>query len=137
MNKYFTKEQINRLQEASHYFYTAVYENYKRGTMSPLNNLVAEVYTEATGEKLNPNWSCNSCCLNNFKTAGRLYFDSVKYWQDQEPVAKAVENETEPALNINELESSVANSEPNNNAPKPAPKVNKGGRPKGSKNKKK
>lgn len=128
--KYFTKEQIERLKEASIHFYTAVHENFKRGTMAPLNNLVADIYFEATGEKLNPNWSCNTCCLNNFKTAGRLYFDSIRYWQDQEPAAKneTVETETEPALKTNELEKTVAN----NNTPKPKSK----GRPKGSKKKK-
>ena len=171
MDKYFTKEQLDRLQEASHYFYTAVYENFKRGTMAPLNNLVAEEYFKATGQNLNTNWNCNSCCLNNYKTAGRLYFDSIKHWENQDkptvkilaaveettnqeqntPLAivlddtqqvqevqgvnnsEAVVLETEPALNINELEKAVADPV-KNNTPKAKPK---GGRPKGSKNKKK
>ena len=105
--------------------------------MAPLNNLVAEEYFKATGQNLNTNWNCNSCCLNNYKTAGRLYFDSIKHWENQDkPTVKilaAVEEETEPALNINELEKAVADPV-KNNTPKAKPK---GGRPKGSKNKKK
>lgn len=122
MEKYFTKEQLKRLAVAEQNFYTAVKENYKRGTMQTINNLVADEYEKTTGEKLNRNWNCGACCLNNFKTVGRLYFESKEYWKEQEK--NIVQTETEPALKTKELEKTVAK----NNKPK-------GGRPKGSKNK--
>ena len=138
--KYFTEEQIARLKEAEYYFATSVRENFKRGTM--INNLVATVYEEATGERLNPNWTCANCCLNNYKTAGRLYFESIEHWKEVKEETEVtntqstglqltfdfepVEKETEPALKTNELEKPVSNTAPkNNNTPKP-----KRGRPK-------
>ena len=82
--KYFTKEQLKKLEVAEYHFATAVNSNYKRGTQRALNEMLADEYEKATGEKLNRNWSCANCCLNNFKVIGRLYFESKKYYEEQE-----------------------------------------------------
>lgn len=82
--KYFTKEQLKKLEVAEYHFATAVNSNYKRGTMRQMNEMLADEYEKATGEKLNRNWSCANCCLNNFKVIGRLYFESKKYYEEQE-----------------------------------------------------
>lgn len=93
--KYFTKEQLKKLEVAEYHFATAVNSNYKRGTQRALNEMLADEYEKATGEKLNRNWSCANCCLNNFKVIGRLYFESKKYYEEQqehEPSTKTVTN---------------------------------------------
>lgn len=82
--KYFTKEQLKKLEVAEYHFATAVNANYKRGTQRALNEMLADEYEKATGEKINRNWSCANCCLNNFKVIGRLYFESKKYYEEQE-----------------------------------------------------
>jgi len=79
--KYFTKEQLKKLEVAEYHFATAVNANYKRGTQRALNEMLADEYEKATGEKINRNWSCANCCLNNFKVIGRLYFESKKYYE--------------------------------------------------------
>lgn len=93
MEKYFTKEQIERLADAVEYFNTAVNANYKRASTVTLNDLVADIYLEATGKVLNRNWGCGTCVLNAYKEAGRLYYDSVKHYEEE----NAVQTETEPA----------------------------------------
>lgn len=82
--KYFTKEQLKKLEVAEYHFATAVNSNYKRGTMRQMNEMLADEYEKATGEKLNRNWSCANCCLNNFKVIGRLYFESKKHYEEQQ-----------------------------------------------------
>ena len=99
MEKYFTKEQIERLADAVEYFNTAVNANYKRASTVTLNNLVADIYLEATGKVLNRNWGCGTCVLNAYKEAGRLYYDSVKHYEEENAVEPngTVQTETEPA----------------------------------------
>ena len=92
--KYFTKEQLKKLEVAEYHFATAVNANYKRGTQRALNEMLADEYA--------------NCCLNNFKVIGRLYFESKKYYEEQEQEQQltfdfeganndAVLTETEPA----------------------------------------
>ena len=101
--KYFTKEQIEKLSVAESYFSTAVYANYKRGTMMSLNELIADIYEKTTGEKVSRNWTCANCCLNNYKMIGKLYFESKEKLE-------AVGKEPEPTVNNNELGEKAANS---------------------------
>lgn len=43
---------------------------------------LSSIYFEVTGFQL-LNWNCNSCRLNNWKKLGKLYFDSLKYYNKQ------------------------------------------------------
>ena len=93
--KYFTKEQLKKLEVAEYHFATAVNANYKRGTQRALNEMLADEYEKATGEKINRNWSCANCCLNNFKVIGRLYFESKKYYEEQKQEPSAPKGTTQ------------------------------------------
>ena len=87
MKNYFTKEQLERLSVAEHHFYTAVKENFKRGTMREMNEMLADIYEQATGEQLNRNWNCSHCCLNNFKRIGEWYFKSKEHLEQEQAEA--------------------------------------------------
>jgi hypothetical protein len=141
--KYFSREQIETLKPADIHFFSCVYEKWKRGTMMSLNDLVADTYEQTTGEKLPRNWNCASCSFNNYLTIGKLYYESIEHWKemdekngkqlefdfkDDEP--DEVQKETEPALNINELQDEVAETETNNAPEQPKKKP---GRPKKNK----
>lgn len=99
--KYFTKEQLKKLEVAEYHFATAVNANYKRGTQRALNEMLADEYEKATGEKINRNWSCANCCLNNFKVIGRLYFESKKYYEEQDMAARKFEEQQAQQLVFN------------------------------------
>ena len=123
--KYFTKEQLKKLEVAEYHFATAVNSNFKRGTMRQMNEMLADEYEKATGEKLNRNWSCANCCLNNFKVIGRLYFESKKHYEEEEQQAQqlvfnfdAVEPEPEPAPKNNAPEKTVTNQKKKAGRPK-------------------
>lgn len=90
--KYFSKEQINELKalDVIKHFDTAIDSNYKRGTTRDIIVRVADIYDEATGNKVTRNFNCGSCVLNLFKTAGKLYRESVLYHK-QEQMRKARE----------------------------------------------
>ena len=142
--KYFSREQIEILKPAEIHFYSCVYEQWKRGTVSTMNDLVADTYEQTTGEQLPRNWNCASCSFNNYLKVGKLYYESIEYWKnideqkegkqlefdfnDEEP--EKVEPEIEPTLIINELEPEVANTETNNTQEQPKKKP---GRPKKNK----
>lgn len=114
--KYFNEKQLNELRPYEHHFYTATKENYKRATPSTLNDKIADLYQEVTGNKLNRNWTCGTCVLNAFKAVGELYYQSLEVLQ----------KEPEPTPTDAESQKTVANDE---NKPKPK----KVGRPKKSK----
>lgn len=78
MGKLFTSKQIKKLKEAEKYFNTVLNLQYKMATPSSLNELVVDVYEEATGETLKRNFSCNKCCYNIYATVGRLYYNSIE-----------------------------------------------------------
>lgn len=157
--KYFSREQIETLKPAEIHFYSCVYEQWKRGTVSTMNDLVADTYEQTTGEQLPRNWNCASCSFNNYLKVGKLYYESIEYWKNideqkegkqlefdfndeepekpepepepekPEPEPEKVEPEIEPTLIINELEPEVANTETNNTQEQ----KKKPGRPKKSK----
>lgn len=99
---YFTKEQIEMLKDNEHYFYTAVYENYKRASSAKDNDKIADLYEEVTGGKLNRNWSCGHCVLTAYKVVGKLYFESKERLQ-------GVDTETEPKTPKTTTKKKVAN----------------------------
>lgn len=82
--KYFSKTDIENLNKYEYYFTTVVKYGYKRNTTRYDNELIADIYEKATGEKLVHNYSCNQCVFNNFMTVGKLYFKSIQYWEEQD-----------------------------------------------------
>lgn len=99
--KYFSKEQIETLKPAEIHFYSCVYEQWKRGTVSTMNDLVADTYEQTTGEQLPRNWNCASCSFNNYLKVGKLYYESIEYWKniDEQKEGKQLEfdfNDEEP-----------------------------------------
>lgn len=84
--KYFNKTQINKLQKsgAVAYFETIIKTQVKRGTSHYLDDLVADIYRDATGEEVARNWSCNKCCYNLYKKAANLYYSSLEILQDND-----------------------------------------------------
>ena len=85
----FTKEQLEKLKEAEKQFKTAR-DGYVRYATRALNDLVANTYFEATGQKIPANWSCSICVLNLYRKVG--YF----YLKDLEELEKQTSSEPEP-----------------------------------------
>ena len=79
--KYFTQEQLAALKPAEEYFNTVVNSHYKRASYKELNDLVADLYEEVTGEKLARNWSCGTCVITAFEKAGKLYYESLEHYR--------------------------------------------------------
>lgn len=79
--KYFNKEQIKQLKDADviKHFDTVLDSDYKRGTTSEQNNMVADIYDAATGGKVSRNFGCKSCIYNLYRNAGKLYRQSVEF----------------------------------------------------------
>lgn len=79
--KYFTKEQVKELREigAVQHFDSVLNSNYKRGTTTRQDNIVADIYDEAVGIKISRNFSCKSCVFNLYRDAGTLYRNSLEY----------------------------------------------------------
>lgn len=86
--KYFTKQQMKSLEDlnAIRYFDTVLDSDFKRGTPDSLNNAVADIYDEATGEKISRNFGCKVCCFNLYKKAGTLYRSSKAYYDTQQKI---------------------------------------------------
>lgn len=82
--KVFTKEQIELLKPYEQYFRTVIKAKYKRATSSHVNDIVANIYEEATGEILQRNWSCPNCIFEIFKKCGELYYSSLEYYTAEE-----------------------------------------------------
>lgn len=89
--RYFTQEEIDKLKFMETHFWTVVNGKYKIATPVKDNEYVVQVYEEATGEKLYKNWGCNKCVYNIFNKIGKLYFDSIKYLEEQNNLKKETE----------------------------------------------
>lgn len=102
----FTKEQLEKLKEAEKQFKTAR-DGYVRYATRALNDLVANTYFEATGQKIPSNWSCSICVLNLYRKVGYFYF------KDLEELEKQTSSEPEPLplepTESNPPENTVAN----------------------------
>lgn len=79
-----TKEQLEIYKKAHNHFDTVINKQYKLATPQTLDNELADIYEEVTNEKLKRNWSCNRCCYNAYKKMGKLYYDSLDYYEAQE-----------------------------------------------------
>lgn len=74
----FTKDQMRKLKDAEPHFYTAVNFQYKLNTSRALNDRVADVYEERTGEVVSRNWACGNCCYQLYRKAGIIYYNTLK-----------------------------------------------------------
>ena len=86
----FTKEQIEQLKCCELNFHHAVEANYISRERETNANLVREIWEQHTGQNLGKGWSpnCSVCVLNLFKKVGKLYFDSIKFYEEQEKELK-------------------------------------------------
>lgn len=91
--KYYTKEQIEQLEDPGilQSFMTSTVSDYKRGTSRKQDELVATIYDQTTGKKENRNMNCAQCVFQLYRAAGTLYYESKKYWEEQD--AKTNDNE--------------------------------------------
>ena len=99
-----TKDDIKSLQEGKwDFFFKKVIEtNFCRAYSSAQLNALREIYERNTGTKVNINWSCPHCVVGFIKQLGKLYFDSVDYYEAQDASAaergqQASAAEQEPA----------------------------------------
>lgn len=107
--KVFTKEQIELLKPYEQYFRTVVKAKYKRATSSHVNDIVANIYEDTTGEILQRNWNCPHCTFEIFKKCGELYYRSLEYYTAEESgkteqkKVKTEQNETEQPKRSNKV----------------------------------
>ena len=91
MNKIFTKEQIAKLKEFEHDFYTTIHLKYKRNNSRADLDTMANVYEDCTGIKISRQYSCPQCQFTLVARVGELYYASVDYWNKQEEAEKEAE----------------------------------------------
>lgn len=98
----FSKEQIQQLKKIDviKHFDTVLDSDYKRGTTSEQNNMVADIYDAATGGKVSRNFGCKSCIYNLYRNAGKLYRQSLDF-QKKESMRIAREAKAQKAANKN------------------------------------
>lgn len=84
--KYFTKEQLKEIEDMGMVIHlaTVVQSSFKRGTFVNDDNRLADLYEQATGETIKRNWGCKTCAFEAYKQIGQLYFDSKKYWEEED-----------------------------------------------------
>ncbi len=106
----FTDEQFEALKIAEPHFETAR-NGYVKGVLRVITNKVADIYFEATGQKIPKTWSCSICVLNLYRKVGAAYFkDKEEREQNQASI--------EPEPNTAEIDEST-------NSEKPVAKKNK------------
>lgn len=92
----FTKEEIDKLSVQELNFHRAVYSQYKCATDSKTDNMIYEIYVDATGDKsLSKNWGCSYCSYKLYLKAGEKYF---KDKQALEELTKKEENADNKAV---------------------------------------
>lgn len=79
----FTKEQMKKLKDAEPFFFTAVNLQYKLNTSRALNDRVADVYEERTGQIVSRNWSCGNCSYQLYRKAGIMYYNTLKNAEEE------------------------------------------------------
>ena len=84
MNKIFTKEQIAKLKDFERDFHTVLDLKYKRNNTRTDLNVMADIYEECTGIKLNRDYGCPNCQYTLVGKVGELYRKSVAYWADED-----------------------------------------------------
>ena len=105
--KYYTKQQMKALEDldAIRHFDTVLDSSFKRGTPEDLNNKVADIYDEATGDKISRNFSCKVCCFNLYRAAGTLYRQSKAHYENEnrlkmQKAREAKNNKKEPDVHM-------------------------------------
>lgn len=93
MNKIFTKEQISKLKEFERDFHTVLELKYKRNNTRADLNVMADIYEECTGIKLNRDYGCPNCQYTLVGKVGELYRKSVAYWAEEDEKAEAEKQE--------------------------------------------
>lgn len=84
-NKYFfTKEEYDVLYEAQIHFINVRTNNCIKNCPRWLCDQVANVWENKTGEKVQRNWSCNSCVFNFFNIVGKHYMADMKLYEKEE-----------------------------------------------------
>lgn len=87
--KYFTKEQLDKLKPLEKYLTSSFKYGYKRGTSTDENKILKDVWFELTQETLK-NFNCGQCELTNYKTVGKVYFESIEYYKNNETKSEDV-----------------------------------------------
>ena len=88
MNKIFTKEQIAKLKEFERDFHTVLDLKYKRNNTRTDLNVMADIYEDCTGIKLNRDYGCPNCQYTLVGKVGQLYRKSVAYWAEEDAKAE-------------------------------------------------
>lgn len=88
MNKIFTKEQIEKLKEFERDFHTVLDLKYKRNNTRTDLNVMADIYEDCTGIKLNRDYGCPNCQYTLVGKVGQLYRKSVAYWAEEDAKAE-------------------------------------------------
>lgn len=89
----FTDEQFESLKIAEPLFETAQ-KGYVKYATREITNIVADVYFQATGQKIPKNWSCSICVLNLYRRVGLDYF---KDKEEREKIKASLEVENNEA----------------------------------------
>lgn len=82
--KYFNKEQMEILTPHENNFTTAIHSDYVAFTSVYNHKRVVEIYEQTTGVLISHNYNCKACVLKNFKIIGELYFESKKYYENEQ-----------------------------------------------------
>lgn len=94
------ENEIDILKKYEDRLRTAYYSDYSRNVPSTDLNTLRNIYNKVMCTNYQFNMSCSTCQLNFLKRLGKWYFEVYK-----------VVDETEPILNINELDKPVTNNE--------------------------
>ena len=109
MNKIFTKEQITKLKEFERDFHTVLDLKYKRNNTRTDLNVMADIYEETTGVKLNRDYGCPNCQYTLVGKVGQLYRKSIAYWAEEETKA---ETEMQENTKDNETDQEITEVKP-------------------------
>lgn len=74
----FSTEQMAVLEPYRNWFNTAVNAQYVRGISERNLDLIADVWKEATGERVLRHWNCGDCVVRFLAKVGRLFYESEK-----------------------------------------------------------
>lgn len=95
----FTREEIEKLSCQELNFTRAVKCSYKSATNSKTDQMIYEIYVDATGDKsLSANWSCSYCSYKLYRKCGEKYLKEKDLYKvidldELEPSTEVVETE--------------------------------------------
>lgn len=115
----YTREQIKELEnigQTIRHFHTVTESGFKRGTLIREDNAVADIYEQATGLKVARQFSCKSCNYSFYKRAAELYFESKKFYEEEDK--KAEDEIVELVTGLHDLETKKGKTAPKTTAKK-------------------